>query len=194
MSPVLWPLLDYIADLSPVPVRWYHENQTAWYPMKSKALFKKQHVERHSSTLLRYEYSLAQLNVISYGEIYSSTVCNLQPDWCVLQQLDPRFIGPFYDWHHLLTDETVDTMRKDPAQHDRWNHAVVSRKSQACRNSLAGASKKLKAEKLHKAAELKANPDKADTTTKPNAEAEAKAVNPEANADEAAAAKVRSKQ
>lgn len=181
--------------MDPVPVPWYHENQTSWYPPKSKTLFKKQHIERHSSTLLRYEYSLALLNVISYGEIYSSTVCNLQPDWCVRQQLDRRFIGPFYAWHHMLTDETVDTMWKDPAQHDRWNHAVVSRKSRGCRNSVADVARHLieaeawkrNAEEPHAAkAEAEAAKLKADADEAAEVEAEAKA-----DADEAAVTKVK---
>ncbi|ELR21584.1 uncharacterized protein ACA1_228050, partial [Acanthamoeba castellanii str. Neff] len=54
---------DYIADYSPLRPDWYHWKQSTWRPPYDKAVFKKQHVERHSTALLRYLYSITLLDV-----------------------------------------------------------------------------------------------------------------------------------
>jgi len=127
---------DYIADYTPLWPDWYHWKESTWRPPYDKAIFKKQHVQRHSTALLRYLYSITLLDVVAYGEIFASTVCALQPHWCVMAPLERRFIGPAYDWNAFLTDDQVAAMWVDPAQQGRWNHAVLSRKGRKCKSSL----------------------------------------------------------
>jgi len=129
-------IADYIANYFPLGPNWNHWEKSTWRPPYDKALFKKEYVERHSTALLRYLYSITLLNVVAYGEIFASTVCALQPHWCVMAPLEQRFIGPAYAWNAFLTDDQVDAMWADPAQQGKWNHAVLSRKSRKCRSSL----------------------------------------------------------
>jgi hypothetical protein len=127
---------DYIANYFPLAPNWPHWQQSTWRPPYDKAVFKKEYVERHSTALLRYLYSITLLDVVAYGEVFASTVCALQPHWCVMAPLEKRFIGPAYAWNTFLTDDQVAAMWADPTQQGKWNHAVLSRKSRKCRSSL----------------------------------------------------------
>ncbi len=95
---------------------WSHWKHSTWRPPYDKALFKKQHVKRHSTALLRFLYSITLLDVVAYGEIFASTVCAMQPHWCVMAPLERRFIGSAYSCGAFLTDEQVADMWNDPAQ------------------------------------------------------------------------------
>jgi hypothetical protein len=110
-------------------------------------------VERHSTALLRFLYSITMLDVVAYGEIFASTVCAMQPHWCVMAPLERRFIGSAYSCGAFLTDEQVADMWNDPAEQGKWNHAVVSRKSTQCKSALRAYLKSLKRANATKTAE-----------------------------------------
>jgi hypothetical protein len=127
---------DFIADYHPLWPNWYHWNESTWRPPYDRAVFNKQHVQRHSMALLRYMYSVALLDVVAFGEIFVSTVCALQPHWCVMAPLERRFIGPANDRNTVHTHDQVAAMWVDPTQQGKWNHAVLSRKGRKCKSSL----------------------------------------------------------
>jgi len=120
---------DYIAaGIKPVEPDWPHLKENTWQIPPEKMLFKKEHVERYSMELLRFLFSLIELNFIAWGESFAPTVCSLQSRWCSIEPMEERFVGSPYDWNQILSDQQVPTLLQDPAQQFKWFHAVESRK------------------------------------------------------------------
>jgi hypothetical protein len=91
-------------------------------------IMKSEHVERLSVRLLwRLEEQLRQ-NRLLYGEIYETTYCHANPDWCtMLNMADEPFETAdrqhYSFFHNELPSALLQDVRSEHLR-DRWMHAV----------------------------------------------------------------------
>jgi hypothetical protein len=123
---------DYIGRYTHPNPAWLHFNITSWSTPVNHKWMKLEHVERFSFTLVWFLFSLAEMNVVAHGELFSSTVCSLVKEWCTMSVLDSRFLGENYSWNSRISDAQVAALQQNTTQQNKWHHAVQSCKSVGC--------------------------------------------------------------